>query len=176
MKYIILLLLPISLFGQYKAYKVGIKSGINFSDINAGAYDNPFTGVHAGGFINGVVNDRIEIGSEIFYSYQGANIPVDGADDYAIKSNLFNTNVLCRLFIVPNKIHLHAGVQLGFMMKQTVNDVKLSGPSKAEDFSIITGLGYSIKDFEIITRYSYGLAEVENRVLQVAVAYTVFHF
>lgn len=173
MRYIILfLLVPFAVQSQYSAYKIGVKAGANYSDINNGT--DPLLGVHIGAFGYGVVNNNLQIGYEMFYSLQGAKVPVTSAESIKLKSNLFNLNLIGRYFPVPDKFNVHTGIQLGFMMKQKVGDIKLTEPSKSQDISLLFGVGYLISDLEIGLRYSHGLAEVENRVLQLSLAYTIF--
>ena len=173
---LIILLLPTIGFTQYNSYKVGARAGLNYSDTNAGGFEYPKVGLHAGGFITGVVNSSLQVSSEIMYSYQGANYDVEDAKDITYKNNLITTSVMVRYFVLP-KFNLHSGIQLGFMLKQKVGEYEVSPVSNTEDVSLLVGMGYSINDsVEIATRYSHGLAQIENRVLQLSVLVTAFKF
>lgn len=172
---LIFLLIPSVVYCQYREHKAGVKLGANFSDIGGGELEKPFTGFHTGVFINGVINPRLQIGSEIFYTLQGVNVEPKIQSDFDIRINLVSANVMCRTFIIP-KLQVHAGVQLGFVTKQKIDGEDVSPVYTADDFSLLAGLGYSMDDFEFIIRYSGGLSEVKNRVVQLSVAYSVFKF
>lgn len=178
MRYLIIacLLLPVVALAQYQSYKLGVRAGLNYSDTNAGGFEYPKVGVHTGGFITGVVNSSLQVSSEIMYYYQGANYEVEDAEDISYKNNLLTTSVMLRYFVLP-KFNLHSGIQLGFMLKQKIGEAEVSPVSKTEDVSLLLGVGYSVNDrVEIATRYSHGLAQVENRVLQLSVLVRVFKF
>lgn len=175
---LIILLFPTLGFAQYQSYKVGARVGLNYSDTNAGGLEYPKVGLHAGGFITGVVGPALHITSEIMYSHQGANFEVKDAKDITYKNNLLTTSIMVRYFVLPPKFHLHTGIQVGFMLKQKMGKEEiLSASAPSRDVSVLVGMGYTINDrLEIATRYSHGLAEVDSRVLQLSVLVTAFKF
>lgn len=172
-KLLILIFLPFCLSAQYRSYQVGVKAGANYSDINANELDEPFLGAHLGGFVTGTINDHFQVSSEIFYSLQGASFSYPA--DHQLKSNLLNFNTSLRFFPVK-RIHIHTGIQLGFMLKQKLGKYEFTAPEREEDISLLIGTGYSITDrIEVLVRYSHGIAAVENRVVLLSVGYSIFN-
>lgn len=169
----------------------GLKGGLNLSnqDLEGFVDTKMKIGFHVGAFATIMFTENMGLQPEILYSVQGSEIDEDGADA-TFNVNYLTVPVLFR-YNINEMIHLHAGPQIGFLMKA---EVEADGDT--EDFDdyftgtdiagavgggvdLPMGLGFG-------ARYIFGLSNVldyedaadeytwKNNNIQIFVSYKLF--
>ncbi len=170
--------------------KFGLKGGLNVSTLN---YNNNTdadwkTGFHLGGLAHIHLTPSFSLQPEVYYSSQGAKIPIN---NNTLNLNLSYINVPFLLqYNFANGFRLQGGPQVGFLVgvSDKVNDEELNAVStanfKSVDVSLPVGISYlGYSGFGVDTRYNLGLTNVnktaspsaKNSVFQVGVFYLFDH-
>ena len=96
---------------------LGIKAGMNFSNITDATGLSNRTGFVFGAFAGAKLGDKIGIQGDLLYSQQGAEF--DGGE---IDLNYVNVPVVLKYFLTES-IHIHGGPQFGFVVDDNVKSV-----------------------------------------------------
>ena len=169
---------------------IGIKGGGNVARcIGDGCDDEDIEslaklGYHVGLVGNIIISQRFDLQVEVLYSTQGArsdpftiesdNPDADGilVKEVVIRNNYLNLPVMLKFYLV-DKLYVHAGLYLGFLLESTseivspqlqnISGVPLVGDTKDLlndlDLGIGGGIGYNFGyRLTAEARYQYGLA------------------
>ncbi|MDR0196475.1 MAG: PorT family protein [Myroides sp.] len=181
--------------------KIGVKGGLNISNLTNTTHGSSLTGFHIGGVAEIFVNQKFSIQPEILFSYQGS--AYDGP--YMLDNKLVNIDsktelgyinipVMAKYYIVKG-LNLQVGPQFGFLTnaKYKIDSATLLGhPLPIEDSNVSIKDAYNTFDFGINfgagyelpvgvffdARYNVGLTNVNkygnssnNGVFQLSVGY-----
>ena len=176
---------------------IGVKAGLNFSNLNVdGTLSSNYeskTGFHGGGFVLFKLT-KIGIQPEIIFSKQGSSFSYSGTPTLESNIDYINVPVIVKLYTVAG-INIQAGPQFGFVANATQDVPDLSGnittqdvkdQLKGYDLSLALGLGWDAP-FGLMfdARYNLGLSEIndtsgseatKNQVFQVSIGYKLFKF
>ncbi|MGD1891206.1 MAG: porin family protein [Cyclobacteriaceae bacterium] len=170
---------------------LGVKGGLNIAGCAGAGCDEEDTesltrvGFHAGLVASFIVNQRIELQTEVLYSqlgsrYEDFSLTLDLADlgtedvyfeEVAIKNNYIVIPILFKVYLVEG-VYFNLGPQLSYLLQSTTvfESSELPQPlietdTKAElnnfDFGIASGIGYDFR-YGLTTelRYSYGFTNI----------------
>ena len=173
-------------------FRLGIKGGLNFANVDADIDTDSRTGFHAGAFAT-IKLTKLAIQPEIILSKQGSNLDLNGTD---LESNFtyVNVPVLLKLYLIGG-FNLQVGPQFGFLAsaKQDVADqfgdinegVDVKDAFKGTDVSVGLGAGLDLPfGLTADVRYNLGLSdindieaqsEVNNQVFQISVGYRLIN-
>ena len=188
--FLVLLLLPTLGLAQTQ---FGVKGGLNISDIVMTNYINPDveadlalkTGLHAGFFVMGTVNERVGMSGELLYSNKGVK---------AISNiNLhYITLPLLVEYRLSKTIYAEIGPELGYMFTATSKygnasntydnkvDLALDAGFRFDTAKIIFGMRYCVGMFSVREPIAFtsGSAsekiKYQNRVLQFFAGYKLW--
>lgn len=159
-KVLILLAITLSSTTFYaQGLDLGLKAGLNFSNISDATGLSNKTGFVVGAFAGAKLGDKLGIQGDLLYSAQGAKSDEAGIDD--IDLNYVNVPVVLKYF-VTDQIHIHAGPQFGFVVDDNVAKV-FSNIAEAESFDLsgIVGIGIDLPmGIRLDGRYNFGLSDV----------------
>jgi hypothetical protein len=201
MKKLLFLLFILPVFSAHCQWGGGIKAGMNISNFIGDDADgsDPRIGYNLGGYVNKSISELITFQPELLISSVGTKTKESGTDpdlgEYSIDASIqltYLTAPIMFLFNLNDKINLHVGPQLGFLMAaKTKYDIKsdlisVSGSEdvkeefKPIDFGLNVGLGYSFGLINATLRYNLGLAEIpdgdssiKNSVIQFSIGYKI---
>lgn len=173
---------------------LGIKGGVNFSEINvsdARATWEGKTGYHLGAFALFKVT-AFALQPEVIFSQQGAKVNFQSQD---IDANFSYLNIpIIAKFYLPLGLNLQLGPQFGFLTtaESDYNPVNAQGGTdlkeyyKNSDVSLGMGIGWDLPfRLSIDARYNLGLTEIDdnpslaatkNQVFQLSLGYKLFKF
>jgi hypothetical protein len=180
-------LFPVLVFGQTE---FGIKGGLNISDIVMTNYIDPDVeadlalklGLHAGLFVNGMVNERVGMAAELLYSNKGVNangkihlhyITLPFLVQYQLADNIFAE-------LGPEPGYLFSARSQYGSAANTYNnkfDLSLDGGFRFNSAKLVFGLRYCVGVFsvrepiEIIGVSGSEKIKYQNRVLQFWIGY-----
>lgn len=180
MKRIVLVVL-VSFFGlstQAQGIDLGIKAGVNFSNISD-AYNldtENKTGFVGGIFLGIKFSEKFAIQPELLYSQQGTKF-----DAGEIDLTYVNVPVIFKYYLIQG-LNIQAGPQFGFMVDDNLGEVfhEIGENIENNDFetSGVVGLGYDLPmGLRVSARYNFGLTEIndnggKNSVVSLAVGYS----
>ncbi len=153
---------------------LGIKAGVNFSNITDASELSNRTGFVVGAFVGGKLNDKLGIQGDLLYSQQGAE-----ADPEKIDLNYVNIPVVVKYFLTEG-LNIQAGPQFGFIVDDNIKQV-FNNIAEAESFDLtgVVGIGYDLPmGVRIDGRYNFGLTDVikegngKNTVVTLSVGYS----
>ena len=177
----------------------GAKAGVNFASIGGDDTEDVEgkTGFHLGLVSEILFSEKFAFQPEVLYSSQGAEgeYSEDGLNVKA-KLNLdyINIPLLAKYYVTPG-LNLHAGPQLGFVVKaEEEYEASFGGESESEtmdikdevkgmDFGLAVGLGYKLNmGLFFDARYNLGLTNIwdyedeedfsqKNNVIQLSVGF-----
>ncbi|MEM1405557.1 MAG: porin family protein [Bacteroidota bacterium] len=189
----ILLVFVCALFISFQSnaqagFRLGLKGGLNFANLDTDIDTDSRTGFHAGAFAT-IKLTKFAIQPEIIFSQQGSEIDINGSD---LESNFsyINIPVMLKLYLIGG-LNLQLGPQFGFLAsaKQDAFDI-ITGNVREEDIKsdlkgsdVSLGLGAGIDlpfGLTADARYNLGLSEIDdaeaidatkNQVFQISVGY-----
>ena len=160
-----------------KDFKIGVKSGVNFSTLNEDPYYGEIKGrtsFHLGVVMVFGLSEMFRIQSELLYSEQGFTSEYygyNGNDEYilmeeVIKINYLNLPVMASFEVIEG-LNLQTGPQFGFNVEDFPEDF---------DFGIGIGAQYTLPiNLFFQARYVFGTSDVtyngKNRVFSVSMGY-----
>jgi outer membrane immunogenic protein len=185
----IFILFPIFCFAQTD---FGIKAGLNISDIVMTNYIDPDVeadlsiklGLHAGFFVNGVVNDKIGMSAELLYSDKGVRGSTNIHLHYITLPLLFQ-------YRLTDHIQAELGPEPGYLfsarsehgdVSSTYNnkfDISLNGGFRFDTPKLLFGIRYCAGVFsvrepvELIGASGREKIKYQNRVLQLSIGYKI---
>ncbi|MBW2938964.1 PorT family protein [Aureisphaera sp. CAU 1614] len=156
---------------------LGIKAGMNFSNITDATGLSNKTGFVFGAFAGAKLGDKVGIQGDLLYSQQGAEF--DGGE---IDLNYVNIPVVLKYFLTES-IHIHGGPQFGFVVddnvKSVFQDIEEDVDSKSFDLTGVIGVGVDLPfGIRLDGRYNFGLTDVfeggdgKNSVVIVSAGYS----
>lgn len=180
------LILPAISYGQVV---FGIKGGLNLADIVMTNYINPDVesalaikpGLHAGVFLNGMVDERVGMAAELLYSNKG----VKGFSNINLH---YITVPLLAQYKLSDRLSAELGPELGYMFsaESALGNVANTYNNKF-DLAIDGGFRLDTRRLIFAIRYCAGIFSVreplesaatpgekikyQNRVLQVSIGY-----
>lgn len=185
-RFSLLPLLPLFIFHSLYSQNlnIGLKAGgqlLNITHLNDGKNVLLY---HAGGFLEIPLANRLNAQAEVLFSAQG--VDDSESDDYK-QRNLYIQIPLSAKYQVWNRLSVHAGIHLGWLMdaKLKINDgdTKESYSNKEDyekfDFGILAGAEYLVTNhIGIGARANWGMSKIfvdwdksRQRVYQVYVSY-----
>lgn len=157
-KYVVLFCsLFISAICFSQSLDLGIKAGVNFSNLTDASNLTNKTGFVVGAFVGGKLGDKFGIQGDLLYSAQGANSDDPTFEDLDL--NYVNVPVVLKYFI-SDTFHVHAGPQFGFIVDDNISNV-FNNIAEAEGFDLtgVLGLGLDLPmGIRIDGRYNFGLS------------------
>jgi hypothetical protein len=169
-------------YGQYSsdtdvlAPKIGVKGGVNFSNLNTDnvADEHTKVGFNLGLFAKLPVSETFAIQPEILYSNKGSKLKYDnfvqGEGEYRFNLNYLELPVLAVVNIGPY-FNIHAGPYVAFLSSSNIKDMNDDGTIQGIkdvdvknfnrfDYGLAAGIGADLNGFMVGARYNYGLNEV----------------
>jgi hypothetical protein len=171
---LVFLSLIVSYGSQAQSSKIGIKGGVNFSNMFIDDIDdeNVRTGFHVGilGQFLGA-NETIGFQPELLYSTKGSKGQYDIAElDGEQKFNLNYVDLPLMLLIrIGNVVDLNLGGYVSYLVNSSVSTDGDLGDAYVEldkddfnsfDYGLVGGLGFNFDIISIGARYNYGLRQV----------------
>tara|TARA_B100001146_G_scaffold222761_1_gene235852 strand:- start:62195 stop:62749 length:555 start_codon:yes stop_codon:yes gene_type:complete len=140
---------------------LGVKAGVNFSNVtDASGFDNK-TGFVVGGFVGGKFNDNVGMQADVLFSQQGAEL-----DAGEFNLDYVNIPIVLKLYIAKG-FHAQIGPQFGVLINddtqtgagEVVNDIATNN----FDFSGVVGLGLDIPlGLRLEGRYNFGINSISD--------------
>lgn len=184
-KYVLALtmLLILAISSQAQKMSVGIKGGLNISDVAGINGDNRLSG-HVGVFLNGRLNKQWSVQPELLYSGQGQQFIFLGRE-YTLALSYLQLPVMFQFHPIE-KFYLEFGPQLGFLLaannKDDDNKNEVDEDFKKVDVGLNFGVGImATRSLGFYARYNLGLSDISknnqpdysNRVGQIGVSYKI---
>ncbi len=165
---------------------IGVKTGLNISDLTSEKSDSKLISFNAGIFAELNVSQYVSIQPEILFSrqgaqYEGINKTIEKHFDYVTFPLLIKLKV--------KNFSLEAGGQIGILTSAKVENLDVKKLTKPLDKGLLLGLGYRFSHIYIQARYYWGLdniskdniskikvsqTELKNRVFQISIGYYIF--
>lgn len=160
---------------QGSNFKLGVKGGINFSNLYSGSADskNVLIGFNAGIFAKLPITNFIAIQPEAYFTTKGSKVTYNnGFVDGTAKFNLNYIEVPVLVVInLTNNFNLHVGPYFGFLINGTtkndsnVNLFNIQNNINKDDFNkldagLAVGLGMDVEKISFGVRYNYGMTTV----------------
>lgn len=187
LKLLLLLFFPTFSFAQTE---FGLKGGLNISDVVMTNYINPDvesdlklkTGLHAGAFVYGMLNERLGLAGELLYNNKGVKA-VDNINLHYI------TLPLLVQYKLTDNIFGELGPELGYMVSATSRygnasntynnkvDLSLDGGFRLDVSKLVLGIRYCVGVFSVrepIESIDGEKIKYQNRVLQLTMGYKLF--
>ncbi|MBQ4819090.1 porin family protein [Aquimarina sp. MMG016] len=160
-----------------QTFKLGIKGGVNFANLEGNldrvANIDSRTGFHIGGLLELGFGDNFSIQPEVLYSSQGADVREFDTDiDY------LNVPVLAK-FKFLKILSFEVGPQFGFAIQEG-DENPLTGDFNNLDVSGAAGVSVKISSFFAQARYNFGFTDAydnidtKNSTVQLSVGYYIF--
>ncbi len=170
-------------YAGYAQFKLGLKGGVNFSELSIKDMSTTMrTGYHLGAY-TGVKIGKVGIQPEVIFSQQGTTFQFDGAD---LESNFtyINVPIIVKLYILGG-FNLQLGPQFGYLTsaKSDFNPIEEMGSSNVKsyydnaDVSLAMGFGIDLPfNVNLDFRYNKGLNDIadanlnttQNQVFQIS--------
>ena len=179
MKKLLVLVMALGIFGilQAQEFDLGLKAGVNFSQLrDAEDLDNR-TGLLAGAFVGVKFSDRFAIQPEILYSQQGGN---SDFGDYHI--DYVNVPVIFKFYLIGDVLNVQAGPQFGFVANDDFPEFEaIEEQVEAESFDMSAAVGAGLDlpfGLRVDARYNFGFTETientdaKNGVFSLALGYS----
>lgn len=144
--------------------KMGVKAGLNISDIVMTNYINPDveadlglkTGLHAGFFVSGMMNERVGAVAEFMYSSKGVKAQARTDLHYI-------TLPLLLRYSLSENIFAEIGPELGYLFSAQSDYGDVSGTYNNKfDLGLDAGFHFSAERLIFGVRYCAGLFSVRN--------------
>lgn len=155
--------------------KIGIKGGVNFSNLYVDNVkdENVKVGAVGGLYTKIPVSKGLSIQPEILYNMKGAQVNYNslfGSGKYRYNFNYIEIPVSL-VINVAKKFNVLAGGYSAFLTSAKVKDVDANGNIngvttlnkdnfESFDYGLVGGLGFDIENTNIGLRYSYGLKNI----------------
>jgi len=179
MKKLLVLVMALGIFGilQAQEFDLGLKAGVNFSQLrDAEDLDNR-TGLLAGAFVGVKFSDRFAIQPEILYSQQGGD---SDFGDYHI--DYVNVPVIFKFYLIGDVLNVQAGPQFGFVANDDFPEFEaIEEQVEAESFDMSAAVGAGLDlpfGLRVDARYNFGFTETientdaKNGVFSLALGYS----
>lgn len=162
-----------------KAQYVGIKGGLNLSNLNIDGVDdeNMRLGYHFGAFLNLPISDGFAVQPEVLYSTKGTranynqDLGIFGQFNAETKFKLDYIDVpLLAVLRIGDNFEIHAGPYIGFLMSskwEVTGDVEVEDDLdkdnfKSMDYGLVGGIALNFSALQVGARYNYGLQKIQD--------------
>lgn len=187
----VLALFSFNALNAQSPFRIGVKAGVNFSDITGEMVDsfNGRTAFHAGFMVEGFKCEKFALQAELVYSLQGSDYEEEEFDiSGTVKVDYLNIPIMGKYYVAEG-FSLQAGPQIGFLLSATDEfegeEEDIKDFLKGTDFGVNFGLGYELDNgLNFAARYNVGLsdnldttefesegAEYKNSVIQISVGW-----
>lgn len=163
-----------SLLAQSSGNAVGLKAGVNWSNLRADGADvndeNARFGFHGGLFGRVAAAEHLGVQAELLYSTKGTKVVYNGLID---QETTFNLSYLeLPVFVVVglgDAFELHLGGYAGYLLASDVTTEGDLGSGSEDldrdnfqdlDFGLLGGIGVNVGPAQIGARYTYGLTKL----------------
>ena len=177
-----------------KQFTFGPKIGVDYTHYwGEDAYHGGQLNYQAGLFMEYRFTNKFSVAPEVVFAAQGGKFEYDNGRGSVYKEtdnvNYINVPVMLKLYVVPSKLSLDFGPQVGFnVYKKSTDKWKIGGQSfkdtddlknvKTVDFALGFGLTYNIADEVFVQgRYTLGMTKLldgintKNGNAQIAIGY-----
>lgn len=179
------LLISSSAMAQDHHANIGVKGGLNLSNINGNGQADVKPGLHLGLFTHVHLTKQFAFQPEIMYSAQGTKY---GGSDNSLNLDYINIPLLFQ-YMFDNGFRLQAGPQVGLLVnaktKSGNTTVNVKDGYNSLDLGLSIGGSYVFVDsgFGLDARYNHGLSNIHdsnslnatNRGFQLGVFYLFGH-
>ena len=156
-----------------QAQKVGVRAGLNISNVRGYPDTKPLTGFYAGVFKEiTLVPELFFLQPELQYSMQGYK-----SGDTKVSIGYLNIPVLAKVYIIKT-FSLEAGPQIGFKVNDNLDVPEGGNEIETFDTAFTGGLGLNFPfGLGINARYVMGLSEIvkdseaKNQVIQLGASF-----
>jgi hypothetical protein len=165
---LIALLLAITSVTAQEDISYGVIGGLNFSKIeNLGGdgIDQNRLGFHAGGIVEIPFSERWSYEASLLYSAEGEEYDDQFGTKTNVKLQYVNLPFQVKYYAFDN-ISIHAGPQIGFLLKDEVtignNPTVSLNDAVSTSFAITAGFGYDLRKYNLYFKgtLAYGLNDV----------------
>ncbi|GGX10897.1 porin family protein [Aquimarina muelleri] len=159
-----MLLISCTILSQEKKVAFGVKAGLNYgdngkieiSDITKTSAEDR-VGYHLGIFLRGKLTDNIYIKPELQYTVNKSKYTLTKRNlDYSIKK--LDLPILAGITIL-GPIHVFGGPALQYIVKNDLEDVRLSDVKNKFTVGLQFGAGLQFDRFNVDIRYEQGLSK-----------------
>ena len=178
-----MMLSSVATFAQHAvgSFNLQPKVGVSIANLTEFKGSDPRVGVVAGVEGEYQASDIFSVSAGVLYSMQGAKANFSNLVDGTNRLDYINVPVMANVYVVKG-LAVKLGVQPGFNVsnKLKVNNLDaVENPVKAQsvDVSIPVGLSYEYNNFQLDTRYNWGvskafkLSDAKNSVFQITLGY-----
>lgn len=167
----IVLLFAVSMNAQ--RIDLGVKAGVNFSNITDASQLKNKTGFTAGAFL-GIGFNKFAIQPEVLFSQQGSKVDTNKFDlDY------INVPVMLKYYLIGDIFNIQVGPQFGFLINDNTSFFD-KVETKDFDMSGAVGAGLDLPaGFRVDARYHFGFKDVasgpdvgKNQVVSLTLGYS----
>lgn len=148
---------------QEKILRIGVKGGVNFSNLNGDIEAIDFknrSSYHLGALIELRLFENLSIQPELLYSVQGAKVESGEADLDDVDFKYLTIPVMMKFYLISDRLSVEAGPQFAFLADDNVGN---TFRTRSFDLSLGGGLSYDItNNIFIQARYLAGLTEVSK--------------
>ena len=165
---------------------LGMKIGVNYSNLVKNDFYKPIITYHVGGFLEYKFSQIISIQPELQFSAQGFKIEGELRQNFDDTPTFFSTTTNLNYINVPilakfninKRLNIVAGPQVGCLVFAKNEGKNVISSYKTLDFGVNFGVGFSLNKVIIDLRYNIGLSDVskyitsvKNSVFQLSVGY-----
>ncbi|WP_370089921.1 porin family protein [Ekhidna sp.] len=184
MRIFVALLLTVSSIYVFGQSRIGLKTGLNLSNLGGDSKNTDFKlGYNFGLYGEREINENLFLRPELFFSSQGAKI-----EDLSYRYSYVNLPVLLKIQIDPNSASLYIGPQFGLLFNAVARDnsekENITAGLNNVDFSGTIGLIAPVNDeFAIDFRFNHSFSStsskisdddfIPNLVLSISLNYTI---
>jgi len=178
--FLFLIFSGLSFYAAAQGFSLGLKAGVNMSNLDGFEDSKNYTSFNAGVF--GLIKlSKIGIQPEVLYSVQGTKV-----DDFKTELSYVNIPVMVKLYLAGG-FNLQAGPQFGFLTSAKTDGEDIKDLVKSSDMAACVGLGWDAP-FGLLfdARYNIGLNDInnsedvegaiKNKVIQISIGYKLFKF
>ncbi|HPK09754.1 MAG TPA: porin family protein, partial [Saprospiraceae bacterium] len=164
MKKLLFSIVFLSFFNFYSNAQIGIRAGVNLSnityDLDGGSlsFDNR-VGFHFGLNKSFVLSNNFDFRPGIQYSIKGAK-----SDDTNISLGYIEVPLDFIYRTGTDGIFINLGPYLGFSMSAKADDVDVKENIESLDFGINVGAGYKFTNFSLGVQYGLGLSNIDKTI------------
>lgn len=175
----VLALLFLSNATAQKGLTIGLKAGLNVSNINPDPYNRVKLGLHAGAYGIFKFNEKMGAGIELLYSQKGC-IANDNGKAVRVVIDYIDIPMLFHYYLQPN-LSIHAGFTIGVPI-YTMKETWWGGTESFTQFlsnpvGLPLGITYDLGNFNIGARGELGITAIggdgkRNNVLMATIGYS----
>jgi hypothetical protein len=162
-------------FAQSKKIEIGLKAGLNYSNLTAKSEwvtsFNWLIGFQFGGYAT-IRSNKFAFQPEIVFSRQGQNFNFYSRNNLTTELNYLNIPLVLKYYLIKN-LNLQIGPQLGLLTSasgyvyntssRAVTKQSVDALIESTDFSLITGVGWELPfGFNLTARYNIGFSDISK--------------